>query len=498
MRKAGLLSGALALSFLWAASKLSPFPEFPPLALAERLIRITPGGIATFFIDSLQHNALRLLAVGTSVVFLLLLAALPELTARRGDGRPFVAGALVTGVSIAAAYASPMLRAPAATAAMVVVAGIMYAASLRWLTEPSFTSAGHEPPDPSRRRAMMVIATAAAGLAAGGTVLGRVARKLRGPETTVAVRAPDEAALRPERPEFPRIEGHSPEITAVPDHYVVDIDLFDPVVEAAGWQLTVGGLVRRRLNLSFADLQRRFRLVEQYSVLTCISNEVGGDLIGNSLWTGVRLQDVLDEAVVEPDAVDVVFHCADGYTSSLPVAAVRDPSVILAIAQNGRPLAWEHGFPCRVRAPAFYGVKNAKWVTTIEIVGADHADYWTVRGWTDVAAVRTQSRIDTVGSAAQIGRPVWIAGVAWAGGRGISKVQVSVDGGSSWHETVLNPPLSPLSWVQWAYRWMPEREGGHRILCRATDGAGELQDPKPSPPHPSGATGYHAVDARVG
>lgn len=493
--RAGLGAGALALSFLWAASKLSPYPEFPPLALAERVIRLTPGGIATFFIDALDRNALRLLAVGAIIAFLFGLAVIARITAPAGMVRPNLAGTLATGSFVLASYASPMLREPVATVAMSLVAGIMYATSLRWLAEP-VPDAG-QAADPSRRRALVVIGASAAGLAVGGTLLGRIARKLRGPDTSVAVRDADDAAVVPVRDPFPEIAGLSPEVTSADDHYVVDIDLFDPIVEAGTWTLSVNGLVRRPLRLSFDDLQRRFRLVEQYSVLTCVSNEIGGELVGNSLWRGVRLGDVLDAAEVKPGAVDVVFRCADGYTSSLPIDAARHPTAILAIAQNRQPLAWEHGFPCRLRAPGYYGVKNAKWLTAIEVVGRDHVDYWTARGWSDVAAVRTQSRIDTLGKDLRARTATWIAGVAWAGLRGVSKVEVSVDGGRSWQDATLRAPLSPASWVQWAYRWQPERPGSYQIMCRATDGDGRRQEEAVRPPHPSGATGYHEVFARV-
>lgn len=203
----------------------------------------------------------------------------------------------------------------------------------------------------------------------------------------------------------------------------MDIDIVDPVVEASYWSLSVGGLVEESLELSFADLQRRFRLVEEHSVLTCISNPVGGDLVGSSSWTGVRLGEVLSSAGVRDSASDVVFRCADGYSDSIPLLAAFDPSAILAIAQNGRPLTQEHGFPCRLRAPAVYGVKNAKWVEEIEVTGQDYLGYWEERGWSDVANVRTQSRIDTVESEPRVGQPTWIAGVAWAGARGVNSVE---------------------------------------------------------------------------
>lgn len=494
LRLAGALSAAAVLAFLWAASRIPPFPAFPPAALSERIVRLTPGGIATFFIDALKHNAMRLLTLGTVAAFFALFASAPRLTSFGHRVRPVLAGAFVTAIAVAADLTAPMFREPVASVAMAFVVGIMYGTSLRWLLETSVEA----PADPSRRRAMIAIGTAAAGFAVAGTLLGRLGKRLLGPNTAVLLRAADEPAASVERAAFHEIPGLSPEVTSVADHYVVDIDLLDPVVEAAGWQLTVAGRVGRPLALSYEELQAQYRLVEQLSVLTCVSNEIGGDLVGSARWTGVRLADVLADAKPMSGVIDVVFRCADGYSSSLPLEAANNPSVLLALGMNGQTLTWEHGFPCRVRAPSVYGVKNAKWIERIELVDRDYADYWTVRGWSDAAVVRTSSRIDTVGGPEnRAGRPTWIAGVAWAGARGISRVEVSLDGGRTWQEAELREPLSSLAWTQWAYRWTPEALGAYRILCRAVDGRGQMQDRAPRQPHPSGATGYHEVTAEV-
>lgn len=494
LRLAGALSAAAVFAFLWAASQIPPFPAFPPAALSERIVRLTPGGIATFFIDALKHNAMRLLTLGSAAGLFALFASVPRLTSFGHRVRPFAAGASVTAVAIAADLTAPMLREPVASIAMALVGGIIYGTSMRWLLESSVET----PANPSRRRAIIVIGTAAAGFAVAGALLGRLGRRLLGPNTAVLLRPPDQSAVSVERAPFPEIAGLTAEVTSVADHYVVDIDLLDPVVEAAEWQLTVAGRVGRRLALSYEELQAQYRLVEQYSVLTCVSNEIGGNLVGSARWTGVRLADVLADAGPLPGVADVVFRCADGYSSSLPLETAKDPSVLLALGMNGRPLTWEHGFPCRIRAPSVYGVKNAKWIERIELVDRDHADYWTERGWSDAAVVRTSSRIDTMGGPdTRAGEATWIAGVAWAGARGISRVEVSLDGGGTWQEAELREPLSPLAWTQWAYRWTPGPPGSYRILCRATDGGGGLQDPAQRQPHPSGATGYHEVVADV-
>jgi DMSO/TMAO reductase YedYZ molybdopterin-dependent catalytic subunit len=316
----------------------------------------------------------------------------------------------------------------------------------------------------------------------------------------VRIATPASLASPPARGSFPEIAGLSPEVTSAADHYVVDVNLVRPSVEATTWSLAVNGEVRRPLELSFDELQERFEVVEQYSVLSCISNEVGGPLVGHSAWRGVRLKDVLEEAGVGESAVDVVFTAADGYTDSITIETAMDPVVLLAVAQNGEPLTRDHGFPCRVRVPALYGMKNVKWLQSIEVVDRDYKGYWMKRGWSDVAVVRTQSRIDVAGSerSASTGVATWIAGVAWAGDRGIERVEVSTDGGDSWLEAQLREPIEGnLSWRQWAYRWTPGRAGAANVLCRATDGDGEVQTQEAAAPHPAGATGYHSVEVTV-
>jgi DMSO/TMAO reductase YedYZ molybdopterin-dependent catalytic subunit len=342
-------------------------------------------------------------------------------------------------------------------------------------------------------------AGSALGLAAAGGAIGWIGRRLAGPDRNVTLVEPAAAATLPPGGDFPTIAGLSPEVTSAEDHYIVDIDLVKPVVEAAGWTLTVKGEVENPLKLTFASLQDGFEVVEDFSVLTCISNEVGGPLVGHSAWGGVRLRDVLEEARPRENTVDVVFTAADGYKDSIPLEAAMDPAVILAVTQNGEPLSQGHGFPCRVRVPAIYGMKNVKWVRSIELVSRDYKGYWMQRGWSDEAIIRTQSRIDVAGDdlAASVGEQTWIAGVAWAGDRGVTKVEVTVDGGRSWNEAELKRPASDISWRLWAYAWTPEESGTAVVMCRATDGTGEVQTTTERPPHPSGASGLHTIEIDV-
>lgn len=488
-RVAGVMAGALALSFLWAANRIEPRIPFPPLLVAERIIRLTPGDLATFFIDTLGPNAVRLLAAGSTVGFLVVYALVPEATAVGGRPRSYLAGTVAAFLAAASAFLAPLRPSLAGAILGSLSAGVLYSVSMTWLVDGSAHAT-----DPSRRRMLVSVGTVALAFAVGGTLLAKAARRLAGPDTNVSIRAPDEPAGLPERTAFPEIPDLSPEVTSVADHYVVDIDLLDPVVEANGWILRIGGMVHEPLELTFSALQRSFTIVEEYSVLTCISNPVGGDLVGSSAWTGVRLGEVLSRAGISDDAVDVVFRCADGYSDSIPVEAAFDPSVILAVGQNGRPLTWAHGFPCRVRVPAVYGMKNAKWLEEIEVVGNDYRGYWEQRGWSDVATVRTQSRIDVVGPRVRGGEPASIAGVAWAGARGVSRVEISTDEGQTWRSALLESPIARLAWTRWAYEWTPPGPGTYSILCRAADRGGGPQEITEGPPHPSGASGYHEVE----
>jgi hypothetical protein len=249
-------------------------------------------------------------------------------------------------------------------------------------------------------------------------------------------------------------------------------------------------MVERPRSFSYDDL-KALSSIEQYATLACISNEVGGDLIGNALWRGARLRDVLNEAVLKPGVVDIVLRASDEYTDSISLDRAMTDGTLLVYEMNGEPLAPEHGFPVRLLVPGIYGMKNVKWITRIEAVDVDLKGYWQRRGWDDRAEYKTMSRIDAPDGTVR--GEATIAGIAFAGDRGITKVEVSTDGGSSWEEAEIKPGLSAISWVLWHKRWVPARTGKHRVLVRATDGRGQTQTSERRPPAPSGSTGYHGV-----
>lgn len=286
---------------------------------------------------------------------------------------------------------------------------------------------------------------------------------------------------------FPEIEGLALEITPNRDFYVVSKNPFDPEVDSRRWQLQISGLVERPFSITFDEL-KALPSVDQYSTLCCISNDVGGDLIGNALWRGVRLKDLLETAGVKPEAVDIVLRASDDYSDSLPVSKALAEGNILVYEMNGEPLSISHGFPVRLIVPGIYGKKNVKWITGISAVSYDYKGFWQARGWDDRAVYKTLSRIDA--PEGTIAGGTTIAGIAFAGDRGISRVEVSVDGGNTWEQAEIKPALSQYSWVLWHKEWNPARGGRHLLKVRAIDGTGATQEARYAPPYPNGSSGY--------
>jgi hypothetical protein len=257
-------------------------------------------------------------------------------------------------------------------------------------------------------------------------------------------------------------------------------------------------MVDNELELGLDDLLA-MDLVDEYVTLSCVSNEVGGDLVGNTWWTGVLLADVLDRAGVADTADQIVGRSVDGWTAGFPTEVAFDgrPAMV-AVAMGGEPLPAEHGFPARLVVPGLYGYVSAtKWLSEIELTTWDGFDgYWIPRGWAKDGPIKTQSRIDVPRRDATVAAgPTTIAGVAWAPTRSIDRVEVRVDD-ESWREARLSGELSDSSWVQWALDWDAD-PGSHRLQVRATDGTGETQTSELATPAPDGATGWHTVRVQV-
>jgi DMSO/TMAO reductase YedYZ molybdopterin-dependent catalytic subunit len=503
------LSGAAATIVLAAlAHTFVRSMPFPPLVLAQSLVQATPGGVATFFIEHLGHWALRLAVVGTSLAFLILGALLGLVIPRARSflrGSAPLAGALsfvpLWAASVVSYPPAPgrLARLPFALASLPVdlaggaIGGFAYARLLA-SPEPART-------DESRRVLLRAMWFGAAGVLLGVADLGRLIYRRPDPGRSLLV-VPNLTHVTPPAAgvgdaAFANVAGLTPEVTSLGDFYVVDEEIIDPDIDPATWRLGVDGLVGEPLELTYEEL-KGMPAVERYQTLECISNEVGGHLMSTAKWIGVPLPLVLDRAGVQAGAVEVVFHAAGGYSDSLSIDQAMDPSTLIAIGMNDHVLPRAHGFPARVLSTGTYGMKNPKWLMSIEVVNRPYVGYWERRGWSKQAIVKTESRIDVPSSGADVPDSVTIAGVAFAGDRGISKVEVSTDGGSTWTAAALKSPLSQLTWRLWLYNWKPSLAGQAGILVRAYDGAGALQTERLAAPHPDGASGYDAITVRHG
>jgi len=296
------------------------------------------------------------------------------------------------------------------------------------------------------------------------------------------------------------------EVTPNYRFYRVDVNILTPTINTNTWKLTVKGLLNNPLELTYEEL-KSLPAVEEYATLECISNKIGEDLISTALWKGIPLKDILEKAQIRPEATYVVFKCYDGYDVGIPIE--RALKTILAYEMNGATLPQDHGFPLRAVVPGLYGMMNAKWITEIELVDKTYEGFWQRQGWSNNAEYQIHSTIVTLGAALKyrfgnigsskfvLGEKVPIAGIAFAGDRGISKVEVSMDGGKSWETARIKDPFSNNTWVLWAAEWNPPAEGRYSIIVRATDKTGKVQSTEHQNPFPSGSTGYHKVDITV-
>jgi DMSO/TMAO reductase YedYZ molybdopterin-dependent catalytic subunit len=351
-----------------------------------------------------------------------------------------------------------------------------------------------------RRRFLRGVGTAL-GVAAATGLGGRWLSTRRGVSAArSAVRLPAPASPAPPVPagadlSLPQL---APYTTPNFAFYRIDTALVVPQVDPDTWQLRIHGRVRKPITLSYADLLAR-PMVERDITLACVSNEVGGDLVGNARWLGVRIADLLDEAEPLDGADQVVGRSSDGWTCGTPTAVLRDGrDALLAVGMNGEPLPIDHGFPVRMVVPGLYGYVSAcKWVVGLELTSfADFDAYWVPRGWSAQGPIKTQSRIDAPrGRNNLVAGPITVAGVAWAQHRGIRRVEVRVDDGP-WQPATLAPTVSIDTWLQWSWRWEAS-PGEHTLQVRATDATGGTQTERRAPVEPDGATGWHTVRVTV-
>jgi DMSO/TMAO reductase YedYZ molybdopterin-dependent catalytic subunit len=365
-----------------------------------------------------------------------------------------------------------------------------------WVTSPA-----PGPGDPARRR-FLAASVATAGVAGLAGLAGRLlAERTSVAGARSALRLPKPSVTTMALP--PGVDLHIPGlasfITSNNSFYRVDTAIVLPQVSPSSWQLRIHGMVEREITLTFDDLLRR-PLIEDYITLCCVSNPVGGPYIGNALWLGASLASLLREAGIKAGAEQLFCTSVDGFTSGTPVTTVMDGrDALLAVAMNGQPLPVAHGFPARMVVPGLYGYVSAtKWVTDINVTTfSGNYAYWVPRGWTQQAPIKTECRIDVPNGVSQIsaGRTA-VAGVAWAQHKGISAVEVRVDGGQ-WHEARLAAVPGIDTWRQWVWEW-DATGGNHVIEARATDKTGYTQTAAQAQPEPNGASGYPMVAVTVG
>jgi DMSO/TMAO reductase YedYZ molybdopterin-dependent catalytic subunit len=489
---AGLAAAGAALGVAEVVAILTGASTSPLVSVGGVVIDAVPAPVKDFAVEVFYTYDKIALQVGTLLILAVVAVVLGILSIRR-----LMYGYLGIGLFGVVGVAAAATRHDAPWYAFVptVVGAAAGAGVLRWLFV--------RPPVETYEQRRFFL-RAAGGTLAVAFVAGLTARwwaTRRGVEADRrAVRipsAPDAAAPLPPEADA-GLPDLAPFVTPNKDFYLIDTTLVVPQVSPDDWTLRIHGRVEKPLTLNFRQLLER-PMIERYVTLACVSNDVGGGLIGNAKWQGVRIADLLDEVRPKAGADQVVSRSVDGWTAGTPTAVLRDGrDAMLAIAMNGEPLPIEHGFPVRMVVPGLYGYVSAtKWLAELELTSfADFDAYWINRGWSREGPIKTQSRIDTPRDG---GRPaagqVVIAGVAWAQHRGIGKVEVQVDDGP-WQQAKLAAVPSIDTWRQWTLPWTAT-PGKHRITVRATDNGGDTQTDAVAPPDPDGATGWHSVQVEV-
>jgi DMSO/TMAO reductase YedYZ molybdopterin-dependent catalytic subunit len=502
----GVLAVAAAIATGELAAGLIPGVPSPLLSIGRLIVALQPPG-AKDLVTSLFGTADKLaLQIVVTAAALAIGFGVGLLAARRQDLADAVIAAFA-GLGFVASLGDPdtIFALAAGAAAAEVLIGISV---LRWLvpvalgprTTDAWAAGGRRRtmPDWTRRDLLQRGGAVAVGSVAA-VALGRLLLEgQRVPTSSGVLPNPRQAATLPNGADL-GVKSLTPIVVPNDSFYRIDTALIPPNVNVADWRLKVTGLVDRPVELTYAELIQ-LPIVEQYVTIACVSNEVGGNLVGNALWRGVPLRTVLAMAGVHPNATQLVGRSVDGFTVGMPTEWVMDQSrePLIAVGMNGTPLPRQHGYPARLIVPGLYGYVSAtKWLAELELTTLEAFDaYWVPLGWAKEAPILTQSRIDLPHAGAGLASGhVPIAGVAWAPDRGISRVEVAIDG--TWHDARLSTPISKATWVQWLYDWEAP-PGAHTIEVRATDGTGAVQTADQSPPAPDGARGHHTVQVHVG
>lgn len=481
------LAGTAAVGMAFGVSELlAAFLGAPSLVqgIADRVVATVPTPIKEWAISVFGTGDKPALLIGIGLVGLGLGALLGILSRRRRE--PIIIAIAAFGIGAAWATtlsASAGQTVPWLLALVAIVSGI---STFTWLMRPD--------PHTSPGRRDLLRATAFTGLGllltGAGRLIASLSRAAASGRETIEIGEAEPAPLAAGT-SFD-VEGLTPIVVPNRDFYRIDTAIVVPRVAVDTWKLSVTGLVDSPYELTFDELMA-MEMVERYVTLSCVSNEVGGNLVGNARWLGVPLSQVVDRARPRAEAEQLVGRAVDRFTVGFPLEAVYDGrEALVAVAMNGEALPLEHGFPVRLVVSGLYGYVSAtKWLSEIELTTWESFDaYWVPRGWSKEAPIKTQSRIDVPRRSVAVG-PVTIAGVAWAPNVGIERVEVQVDNGA-WTEAELSESLTEDAWIQWRLQhdFTP---GSHRIRVRATDRSGFTQTEDPVPPPPNGAEGWHTI-----
>ncbi|MET0448144.1 MAG: molybdopterin-dependent oxidoreductase, partial [Aeromicrobium sp.] len=469
---AGVLASAAAVAASEGLAALLDLRESPVLSVAQSVIGLTPGPLAEGIIGVVGRND-KPLAIASVVLAILLLGAV---VGRWWMTRRLAAFALVAGL-VVLAVASVLSRPYASPEGVFasIAGGVVLMGVLQLLLREN----EHARADASRRiflRTAAVIAVATVVVGGAGQVLASRHRRRQAIEKVrSALTIPSRKVAAPAGTDL-AVEGQEPWLTPNRDFYRIDTALQAPLIDPADWTLRIHGLVDRELTLSYQDLLDR-GLTDAWITIACVSNEVGGDLIGNTVWGGVPIKGILEEVGIQAGADALLSTSEDGWTCGTPLDALTDGrNALLALTMNGEPLPVPHGVPVRQVVPGLYGYVSAtKWVTDWEVTKfSDFRAYWTDRGWGERGPIKTESRIDVPrdGDSLDAGT-VTIAGVAWAQQVGVSGVEFRIDGGD-WQPATIGVAPNVDTWVQWTAQWDAD-SGDHTIEARATNAAGEPQ-----------------------
>lgn len=519
----GLLATAAGLAVAELVVGLIQGSSSPVVPVGQEFIDVAPGWLQDWAKETFGTDQKTVLVAG-AVIVVFVLGTLIGVLAVRGE-RGFAYG-LTLAIGVIGVWAVWLRPDPDLGKMLPTIAGTAVSLGvLRWLSPRTGPPDADDPAGrpitmgPDRRQFIQ----GAVGIGSVAAVAGGIGRLLQqnnevdtdfalpgaesaevgtvpggdvAPGTTVPV---DRAGPLPADVEL-GVDGIESFVVPNDDFYRIDTALTVPQLPRESWRLSIDGLVDRPIELNYDELVS-MPMVERYITLSCVSNPVGGELVGNALWQGVLLKDVLDMAGVQPEAEQLVSRSVDGWTCGTPVEAVTDGrDAMLAIGMNGEPLPAQHGFPVRMVVPGLFGYVSAtKWVTDMRLTRWDEFDaYWVPRGWAKEGPVKTMARIDTPRSGRSVEGVVPIGGVAWAVHRGVSAVQVRVDGGE-WQDAEMGSVPSADTWVQWVYRWDTSEvtEGRHSIEVRALDGDGVPQPEEPKAVAPDGAQGYHRAVLHV-